>query len=142
MGNLKWLPANGEILPVIQYLNLPEDMTKKQKILIIVEFLKGWVGVALIVFAITTISILNKCKNESCFVTECVEVNEQCEQESYDPRTGESGNCCEDYESVEIPFRNLLLKQTALYTVASFFGPGLFVGIFLAERKYEKIKNV
>lgn len=102
--------------------------------------LKSWLriftGVALgavfgAIFAIVEV-IFFECPSGHCIISECVEVNEECYYNSYDPRTGEyTDDCCAQHKTKEIAFRKRLIDQIKLYSFICSVGLGIALGIFI-----------
>lgn len=102
----------------------------------IVRFFSGILIVVFLGAVFATVKVVFfDCKYGQCIVSECVEVNQKCEDESYDPKTGQVlGNCCSDYETHNIPFRDYLMRQIKFYSLICGSGLGIALGAFLADR--------
>lgn len=106
----------------------------------VIRFFLGVIIVALFgaVFATVKVSFFD-CKYGACIISECVEIDQRCEADNYDARTGqELRNCCSDYETRDIPFRDYLIKQVIFYSLICGGGLGIFLGAFLADRTKSK----
>ncbi len=104
----------------------------------VIRFLSGVLIAVFIgaVFATIKVVFFDCHRDGKCIVRECIEVNEKCEQNNYDPKTGEIlGNCCSDYETITIPIRDRILDQARVYGILAGSGLGIFLGILLIRTK-------
>jgi len=102
----------------------------------IVRFFSGVLIVAFLGGVYATVKVVFfDCKYGQCIVSECIEIDQKCEADNYDPKTGqELRNCCSDYKTHNIPFRNYLMKQIRFYSLICGSGLGIALGAFLADR--------
>ena len=103
----------------------------------IIRFLSGvliavFIGVT---FATIKVVFFDCHRDGKCIVRECIEVNEKCEQNNYDPKTGEAlSDCCSDYETKSVFLRDRLLEQVKFYGLVAGCGLGIFIGGIFVER--------
>ncbi|MBI2123820.1 MAG: hypothetical protein HYU04_01105 [Candidatus Wildermuthbacteria bacterium] len=106
----------------------------------IVRFFSGILIVVFLAAVFTTIKVVFfDCKYGQCIVSECIEIDQKCEVDNYDPKTDqELRNCCSDYETRAIPLKDHLIKQIVFFSLLSGSGLGIALGAFLAVRSQKK----
>lgn len=106
----------------------------------IVRFFAGMIIAAFLGASGAAIKVIfSDCKYGQCVVSECVEIDTRCEENNYDPKTGqELRNCCSEYATKTTSLKDRLIKEMALWGMISGLGLGIFVGILLAGRKNEE----
>lgn len=114
---------------------------KKEKIILTLLVLSaGLAGAVVISFVVLLDIILTEQSDDGKYAvyTECVEVNDACIESTYNPRTGESAACCEEYSVIKKTLGKRLTERIGLFAVVGGI-LGLMVGGGLAERR--KIKQ-
>lgn len=76
------------------------------------------------------------CKTGSCFVRDCVSVNEQCEADNI---SGEY-DCCW-YDIKEVSFQDYLFGQIIFFGIIGGCGIGVFFGALFVDR-YKQRKGI
>lgn len=96
----------------------------------IIKFFSGVLIVVVLATVYATIKVtFFDCRDNQCFVKECVDMSKQCDQDSYD--------CC-IYDIRKTSFRDYLIKEIKFYSLISGAGLGIIVGGFWASRPKKK----
>ena len=107
-------------------------MNKKQ----IIWFFTGILIVAFMGTVFATIKVIFfDCKYGQCIARECIEIDAECEEDNYDPHTGQTlRDCCSEYKNRIIPLRQYLIRQIGIYGLLTGSGLGIALGVFLAGK--------